>query len=100
MQATLDDLDAQADQDHLDTADLRDRVAELARRLRHHRAQEADLIYEAVNLNLGTGEWRHSGLEAIDRGSRQVKNFVLILTVQEVLSYKNAVRPHETREEC
>jgi hypothetical protein len=35
---------------------MRDRVAELSRRLRHHRAQEADLIYEAVNLNLGIGE--------------------------------------------
>ena len=56
VQATLDELGAQADHDHLDTADIRDRVAELARRLRHHRAQEADLIYEAVNLNLGIAE--------------------------------------------
>jgi len=56
VQTTLDELGAQADDDHLDTADLRDRVAELARRLRHHRAQEAHLIYEAVNLNLGTSE--------------------------------------------
>jgi hypothetical protein len=56
VQATLDELSAQADQDHLDTADVRDRVADLARRLRHHRAQEADLIYEAVNLNLGVSE--------------------------------------------
>ena len=56
VQATLDELGAQADHDHLDTAEIRDRVAELARRLRHHRAQETDLIYEAVNLNLGIGE--------------------------------------------
>jgi hypothetical protein len=56
VQTTLGELGAQADHDHLDTAEIRDRVAELARRLRHHRAQEADLIYEAVNLNLGTGE--------------------------------------------
>ena len=42
--------------DRIDIADIRDRAAELARRLRHHRAREADLIYEAVNLNLGTGD--------------------------------------------
>jgi hypothetical protein len=56
MQATLDELGAQADQDHLDIADMRDRVAEPVRRLRHDRAQEADFIYEAVNLSLGIGE--------------------------------------------
>ena len=56
VQAALDELGAQADHDQLDTADIRDRVAELARTLRHHRAQETDLIYEAVNLNLGIGE--------------------------------------------
>ena len=54
--AIVEELEAQADRDHLDVADIRDRVAELARRLRHHRAQEADLIYEAVNVNLGTGD--------------------------------------------
>ena len=55
-QTILDELDAQTDHDHLDVADIRDRIAELARRLRHHRAQEADLIYEAVNINLGAGD--------------------------------------------
>ena len=56
VQATLDELATQSDHDHIDTADIRDRVAELARRLRHHRAQESDLIYEAVNINLGIGD--------------------------------------------
>lgn len=56
VQATLAELSTQADHDHIDTADIRDRVAELARRLRHHRAQESDLIYEAVNINLGIGD--------------------------------------------
>lgn len=54
--ATLDELATQAEHDHIDAADIRDRVAELARRLRHHRAQEADLIYEAININLGVGD--------------------------------------------
>jgi hypothetical protein len=56
VHAILDELATQVDHDHIDTADIRDRVAELARRLRHHRAQEADLIYEAINLNLGAGD--------------------------------------------
>ena len=41
---------------HIDTADIRDRLASIARRLRQHRAREADLIYEAVNINLGVGD--------------------------------------------
>lgn len=56
VRATLDELVTQAEHDHIDTADVRDRAAEIARRLRHHRAQEADLIYEAVNINLGVGD--------------------------------------------
>jgi hypothetical protein len=40
----------------IDTADIRDRLAAVARRFRHHRAREADLIYEAVNINLGVGD--------------------------------------------
>lgn len=56
VQAMLDELGAQAVHEQVDTADIRDRVAELARRLRHHRAQEADLIYEAININLGSGD--------------------------------------------
>lgn len=56
VRAVLAELAAQTDHDHVDSDDIRDRVAELARRLRHHRAQEADLIYEAVNINLGAGD--------------------------------------------
>lgn len=37
----------------VDTADIRDRLAALARRLRAHRGCEADLVYEAVNIDLG-----------------------------------------------
>lgn len=40
----------------VDTADIRDRLASLARRLRAHRAREADLVYEAVNIDLGVGD--------------------------------------------
>jgi hypothetical protein len=40
----------------IDTADIRDRLASIARRFRQHRAREADLIYEAVNVNLGVGD--------------------------------------------
>jgi hypothetical protein len=40
----------------IDAADIRDRLASIARRLRQHRAREADLIYEAINLNLGGGD--------------------------------------------
>jgi hypothetical protein len=37
----------------IDTADIRDRLAALARRLRAQRARESDLVYEAVNVDLG-----------------------------------------------
>jgi hypothetical protein len=40
----------------VDTADIRDRLAALARRLRAQRARESDLVYEAVNIDLGAGE--------------------------------------------
>lgn len=40
----------------VDTADIRDRLAALARRLRAQRAREADLVYEAVNIDLGAGD--------------------------------------------
>ena len=39
----------------IDTADVRDRLATLARRYRQHRAREADLIYEAVGVELDVG---------------------------------------------
>jgi hypothetical protein len=50
------ELAACAERDLVEVGEIRDRAVELARRLRHHRAQEADLIYEAVNINLGTGD--------------------------------------------
>lgn len=53
LQSQLRDL---VDEASVDTADLRDRLAGVARRLRQHRAREADLIYEAVNINLGAGD--------------------------------------------
>ena len=40
----------------VDTADIRDRLAALARRLRAQRARESDLVYEAVNIDLGVGD--------------------------------------------
>lgn len=39
-----------------DVGDVRDRLASVARRLRAQRAREADLVYEAVNINLGAGD--------------------------------------------
>lgn len=40
----------------IDAGDIRERLASVARRLRQHRAREADLIYEAININLGVGD--------------------------------------------
>jgi hypothetical protein len=40
---------------HIDTADVRDRLAAVARRYRQHRARESDLIYEAVGIELDVG---------------------------------------------
>ena len=40
----------------VDTSDIRDRLASLARRLRAQRARESDLVYEAVNIDLGVGD--------------------------------------------
>ena len=40
----------------VDTADIRDRLASLARRLRAQRARESDLVYEAVNVDLGVSD--------------------------------------------
>jgi hypothetical protein len=44
--------------DHVavDVADVRDRLAAVARRFRQHRSREADLIYEALNISLGAGD--------------------------------------------
>lgn len=40
----------------VDAADIRERMASIGRRLRQHRAREADLVYEAVNIDLGVGD--------------------------------------------
>jgi hypothetical protein len=40
----------------VDTADIRDRLASLARRLRAQRARESDLVFEAVDVDLGGGD--------------------------------------------
>jgi len=40
----------------VDTADIRDRLTSIARRLRAQRARESDLVYEAVNIDLGVGD--------------------------------------------
>lgn len=40
----------------IDAGDIRERLASAARRFRQHRAREADLIYEAINLSLGAGD--------------------------------------------
>ncbi len=50
------ELTGSAQGELIDPGDVRDRLAELARRIRHHRAQEADLVYEAVNIDLGGGD--------------------------------------------
>lgn len=39
----------------VDVADIRDRLSDIARRYRQHRSREADLVYEAVNIDLGVG---------------------------------------------
>ncbi len=52
---TIRDL-IDADPDATDAAALRDRLADTARRFRRHRTQEADLVYEAVNVDLGVGD--------------------------------------------
>jgi len=39
----------------IDTADVRDRLATVARRYRQHRARESDLIYDAIGLELDSG---------------------------------------------
>lgn len=40
----------------VEVADIRERLAAIARRMRQHRAREADLVYEAININLGAGD--------------------------------------------
>ena len=40
----------------IDVADIRDRLSAIARRYRQHRSREADLVYEAINVDLGAGD--------------------------------------------
>lgn len=40
----------------VNVASVRNRLAELGRRYRHHRARAADLVLEAVNVDLGVGD--------------------------------------------
>lgn len=47
------DGDTSAD---VDPADVRDRLADLARRYRRHRSRESDLVYESVTIDLGVGD--------------------------------------------
>ncbi len=39
-----------------DVVDVRERLAAIAHRFRRHRARETDLVYEAVNVDLGGGD--------------------------------------------
>lgn len=41
-------------QEPVDTADIRDRLAGITRRYRQYRAREADLVFEAINVTLGS----------------------------------------------
>ena len=40
----------------IDTADIRDRLAAVANRYRHHLADEADLIYDATGININAAQ--------------------------------------------
>lgn len=55
LRASIDSLRSQLSptRDDVDVADIRDRLSAVARRYRQHRAREADLIYEAVLVDLG-----------------------------------------------
>lgn len=39
-----------------DVDEIRDRLSDIGRRYRRHRTAEADLVYEAVNVDLGVGD--------------------------------------------
>ena len=46
----------QADQTAWDYADVRERVRALLKALHHHRAREADLVFEALSVDLGVNQ--------------------------------------------
>ena len=55
--ATLrDQLAGAAKRSHTAFADLRQRMDWLLSGLRHHQAKETDLIYEAINVDIGIGD--------------------------------------------
>lgn len=59
IQGQVTSLHAQleaASKDPIDFSDLRQRVAWLMRALHHRRARETDLVFEAINLDLGRPE--------------------------------------------
>jgi len=49
-------LDAITNLDHIDVADLRQQLQQLANELRYQRARETDLVYEAYAVDLGGGD--------------------------------------------
>lgn len=55
LRAQIPTRDDDSDLD-IDTADIRDRLSALGRRYRQHRARESDLVFEAVNVDLGAGD--------------------------------------------
>lgn len=56
LQAAIASAAGHRDPEWIDVADVRDRLAELARRFRVHRARESDLVYEAIAVDLGGGD--------------------------------------------
>lgn len=59
LAARVDRLRARLDASRvgpIDVDGLRDDIANVARDLRFHRSTEADLVYEAVNVDLGAGD--------------------------------------------
>ena len=57
--ASVDRVRARIDASHvgpIDVHGLREDIADIAREVRFHRAAEADLVYEAVNVDLGAGD--------------------------------------------
>lgn len=45
-----------ADPAEPDIDTIRNQISDIARRYRRHRSQEADIVYEAVNVDLGVGD--------------------------------------------
>lgn len=56
IDATLERLLGRGKNERTDFSDIRQRVAWLVTAIRHHQAREADLIFEAFNLDIGVGD--------------------------------------------